>query len=70
MSEADRAQPKADWHTHLPVVSVTGYPDREPVKQATPYAPVMLLAQPANAKLLERTMRSVPGDRRLLAVHA
>ena len=50
-------------HPELPVVIVTGYPDSDLMKQATLYAPVMLLAKPVDAKLLERTVRSVLGEK-------
>ena len=47
----------------LPVVIVTGYPDSELMKEATHYAPVMLVAKPADAALLERTVRAVAGEK-------
>jgi excisionase family DNA binding protein len=50
-------------HPALPVVIVTGYPDSDLMKQATLYAPVMLLSKPVEAELLERTVRSVVGGK-------
>ena len=50
-------------HPELPVVIVTGYPDSELMQQASQYAPVMLLAKPIDAALLERTLRSVLGEK-------
>ena len=50
-------------HPELPVVIVTGYPDSELMKQASQYAPVMLLVKPVDAALLERTVRSVLGEK-------
>ena len=49
-------------HPDLPVVIITGYPDSELMKQATRYAPLMLLAKPAEKVQLERTVRMVLGD--------
>jgi excisionase family DNA binding protein len=42
----------------LPVVILTGYQHSELIESATQYAPVMLLAKPVDAALLER---NVPG---------
>jgi excisionase family DNA binding protein len=50
-------------HPALPVVIVTGYPDSDLMKQATLYAPVMLLSKPVEAELLERTVRMVAGEK-------
>jgi excisionase family DNA binding protein len=50
-------------HPDLPVVLVTGYPNGELMQQATQHAPVMLLAKPVDAQLLERTVRSVFGGK-------
>ena len=50
-------------HPALPVVIVTGYPDSELMKEAARHAPVMLLAKPVDDALLERTVRSVAGER-------
>jgi excisionase family DNA binding protein len=50
-------------HPDLPVVIVTGFPDSELMQQASQYAPVMLLAKPIDAALLERTLRSVLGEK-------
>lgn len=47
----------------LPVVIVTGYPNSDLMKQATQHAPVMLLSKPVAADLLERTVRSVVGEK-------
>jgi len=52
-------------HPGLPVILVTGHPDSDLMVQAMRYAPVMWLAKPVEAELLERTMRAVLGDRRL-----
>lgn len=49
-------------HRDLPVVVATGYPDSELMKDAARYAPVLLLAKPIEAKLLERTVRTVMGE--------
>lgn len=48
-------------HPELPVVIVTGYPESELMKQATQYAPVMLLSKPVETQLLERTVRTAVG---------
>jgi excisionase family DNA binding protein len=50
-------------HPELPVVIVTGYPDGALMMRATQYAPVLLLAKPVEAELLERTVRSVLGEK-------
>jgi excisionase family DNA binding protein len=50
-------------HPQLPVVIVTGYPDSELMKEAAQYAPLMLLAKPVEAALLERTVRTVIGEK-------
>ena len=47
----------------VPVVIVTGYPDGELMRQAMQYAPVLLLAKPVDAALLERTVRTVLGEK-------
>jgi excisionase family DNA binding protein len=46
-------------HSDLPVVIITGQPDSELVNDAARYAPVMLLAKPIEAALLERTLGAV-----------
>ncbi len=46
-------------HPDLPVVIVTAYPDSDLMLQATKYAPLMLLAKPVDAQLLERTVRTL-----------
>jgi DNA-binding NarL/FixJ family response regulator len=48
-----------ETHPNLPVVIVTGYPDSDLMKQAMQYAPLMLLAKPAETDQLERTIRLV-----------
>lgn len=50
-------------HPDLPVVIVTGYPDSDLMVQAMQYAPVMLLSKPVERQLLERTVRTVVGDK-------
>lgn len=50
-------------HPDLPVVIVTGYSDSELMKQATQYAPLMLLAKPVEAGLLERTVRTALAEK-------
>ncbi len=50
-------------HPDLPVVVVTGYPDSELMREAAKHAPVMLLAKPIEPELLERTVRTVMGDK-------
>ena len=50
-------------HEQLPVVIVTGYPESALVQQAMEHAPIMLLAKPVAPTLLERTLRSVLGER-------
>jgi len=50
-------------HPALPVVIVTGHPDSELMHEASQYAPVMLLAKPVEPELLERTVRSVLGEK-------
>ena len=50
-------------HPALPVVIVTGYPDSTLMKEAAQHAPVMLLAKPVDNALLERTVRSVVGEK-------
>jgi excisionase family DNA binding protein len=52
-----------DDHPDLPVIIVTGYPESELVFQAMQHAPVMLLAKPVDAPLLERTVRTALGGR-------
>ncbi len=47
----------------LPVVTVTGYPNSDMMKQAMLYAPLMLLSKPADAELLERTNSQLGGQR-------
>lgn len=53
-------------HPDPPVVIVTGYPDSDLMKQATQYAPLMLLAKPAETDQLERTVRMVLGEKMAL----
>ena len=50
-------------HPDLPVVIVTGHPDSELMTKAAQHAPVMLLAKPVAPEPLERTVRSVLGER-------
>ena len=50
-------------HPSLPVVIVTGYPDSDLVKEATQFAPLMLLAKPVEPALLERTVRMAVGEK-------
>ncbi len=50
-------------HPTLPVIIVTGYPDSELMKQAAYCAPVMLLPKPVERELLERTVRTVVGEK-------
>ena len=50
-------------HPDLPVVIVTGYPDSEMVRDAAPFAPVMLLAKPIEPEQLDRTMHIVLGEK-------
>lgn len=50
-------------HPELPVVIVTGYPDSDLVHQASQHPPVLLLAKPVLADMLQRTLRSVLGDK-------
>jgi excisionase family DNA binding protein len=50
-------------HPGLPVVIVTAYPDSQLMQEASQYPPVMLLAKPVEKELLERTARSVLGER-------
>lgn len=57
-----------ETHPELPVVLVTGYPDSNLMNQAIQYAPVMLLAKPVEPTLLERTVRSLLGERQERAV--
>jgi hypothetical protein len=45
------------------MVTVTGDPDSDLMKQATRYAPLMLFAKPAETDQLERTIRLVIGKR-------
>ena len=47
----------------LPVVIVTGYPDSDLMAEAMQYAPVMLLSKPIEPRLLQRTVRTVLGQR-------
>jgi excisionase family DNA binding protein len=47
----------------LPVVIVTAYPDSDLMKQATQYAPLMLLAKPVDADLLKRTVSMAVGEK-------
>lgn len=47
----------------LPVVIVTGFPHSDLVKEATPFAPLMLLAKPVEPALLERTVRMAVGEK-------
>jgi excisionase family DNA binding protein len=50
-------------HPELPVVIVTGYPDSALMKEAAQHAPIMLLAKPVEPALLERTVRTVIGEK-------
>jgi len=50
-------------HPHLPVVIVTGYPDSELMRQAAHLPPLMLLPKPLERELLERTVRTIIGER-------
>ena len=50
-------------HPALPVIIITGYPEGELMMEATKYAPVMLLSKPINRALLERTVRTVVGEK-------
>lgn len=50
-------------HPDLPVVIVTGYPNSAMMHEASHHPPVLLLAKPVEPALLERTLRSVLGDR-------
>ncbi len=50
-------------HPRLPVVLVTGYPDSDLMAQAMQHAPVMLLSKPVERELLERTVRSLVGNK-------
>jgi excisionase family DNA binding protein len=54
-------------HAGLPVVIVTAYPESALMREAADYAPVMLLAKPVAPALLERTVRSVIGEKLALA---
>jgi excisionase family DNA binding protein len=55
-------------HPDLPVVIVTGYPDSELMKEAAKFAPVMLLAKPVEAELLQRTVRTAVGEKMAFVV--
>lgn len=57
-----------DVHPDLPVVVITQHPDSELMKEAARYAPVMLLVKPVEAPLLERTVRTVMGDKAIWSV--
>jgi excisionase family DNA binding protein len=50
-------------HPELVVVIVTGYPDSELMKEAAQHAPVMLLTKPVEQALLEKTVRTLLGER-------
>ena len=52
-----------ETHPALPVVIITGYPDSDLMEDAAQYAPIMLLAKPVAPELLERTVRTVVGDK-------
>ena len=52
-----------ETHPTLPVAVVTGYPDSELMREAMLHAPVLLLAKPVERLLLERTVRTLVGDR-------
>jgi excisionase family DNA binding protein len=54
-------------HPDLPVVIVTGFPDGELMYQAAQYAPLLLLAKPVEAVLIENTVRTVLGERQRAA---
>jgi len=50
-------------HASLPVVIITAYPNSDLMQKAMQYAPVLLLAKPLDRKLLERTVRSLLGEK-------
>jgi len=50
-------------HPDLPVVIVTGYPDSDLMTKASQYAPLMLITKPVERTLLDRTIRTVVGER-------
>lgn len=50
-------------HASLPVVIITAYPNSNLMQKAMQYAPVLLLAKPLDRKLLERTVRSLLGEK-------
>lgn len=52
-----------ETHKEIPVAIVTGYPDGELMKQATQYAPLMLVDKPVEPELLERTIRTALGGK-------
>lgn len=52
-----------ETHPEIPVVIVTGYPDGELMKQATQYAPLMLVGKPVEPEILERTVRTALGHK-------
>ena len=56
-----------ETHPRLPVVIVTGYPGGDLMIEASRYAPLMVLAKPAENELLERTVRMVIGPKTMMA---
>jgi excisionase family DNA binding protein len=54
-------------HPALPVVIVTGYPESGLMLEASRHAPLMLLAKPVEQEALERTVRSVVGEKVVFA---
>ena len=56
-----------ETHSRLPVVIVTGYPGGDLMIEASRYAPLMVLAKPAENELLERTVRMVTGPKTMMA---
>lgn len=50
-------------HPAVPVVIVTGNPDGDLMQEAARHPPLMLLTKPTKIEDIERTMRSVLGDR-------
>ena len=52
-----------ETHPTLPVAIVTGYPDSELLKDAMAHGPVLLVPKPVDSELLERTVRTVVGER-------
>jgi two-component system, response regulator, stage 0 sporulation protein F len=56
-------------HPDLPVVIVTGYTDGQLIHEAALYGPLMVLAKPFGAQQIERTIRSVVGEKALAQRH-